>query len=39
MKMGATPPPLPGKENMKVILAKQSQFFLKIKKPKHIYPP
>src|SRR5437667_4654678 len=34
MKMGATPSPLPGKENIRVILAKQSQFFLKLKKPK-----
>lgn len=28
---------LPGKGNIKVILAKQSQFFLKFKKPGHIY--
>src|SRR5437868_4667675 len=39
MKMGATPPPLPGKENIKVILAKQSQFFLKLKKPKDFNGP
>src|SRR5882762_4005219 len=28
-----------GKGNMQVMLAKQSQFFLKLKKPKHFYPP
>jgi len=28
-----------GKGNIKVISAKQTQFFLKLKKPKHIYPP
>jgi len=33
---GSTPPPLPVKENIKVILAKQSQFFLKLKQ-RHIY--